>query len=94
MMFEAETPQGKITWLSDLDDPFFGSPIVILRLKQCATEGLQAAWPAEPVVIDLRNPGDVRFALETIYKDGLTFSLDAPEASVFYEPVEGPDIQY
>lgn len=88
MMFQAQTPQGKITWLSDLDEPLAGSPIVIVRLKDCASSGIQLAWPAEPVEIDLTNPGDVRAALEGLYPEGLTFTGDVPEPTKFYEPVQ------
>lgn len=88
MMFDAQTPQGKVTWLSDLDEPLAGSPIVIVRLKECAALGLQVAWPAEPVKIDLKTPGDVRAALEVLYSENLTFTGDIPESTQFYEPAE------
>lgn len=88
MMFEAQTPQGKVTWLSDLDEPLAGSPIVIVRLKDCAALGIQIAWPAEPVKIDLKNPSDVRAALEALYPENLTFTGEIPKSTQFYEPAE------
>jgi len=88
MMFEASTPQGKVTWLSDLDNPFVGSPVVIVRLTNAAQSGIQVAWPSEPVMIDLMNSGDVRFAMEALYGDEVTFSPNAPEPTQFFEPAE------
>jgi len=88
MMFEASTPQGKVTWLSELDNPFIGSPLVIVRLQNAALGGLQVSWPSELVMIDLLVPGDVRFALEALYGDEVTFSPDAPEPTQFFDPVD------
>ena len=93
MMFEAQTPQGKIYWLSDTENPLIGSPIVILRLIDASERGLVASWPAEPVQIDLSIPGHVVFALEAIYGPEATFSSDAPEPTEFFEPFD-PDVIY
>lgn len=93
MIFEAQTPQGRIYWLSDMENPLVGSPIVILRLIDASERGLEAAWPAEPVQIDLSIPGDVVYALEAIYADNVTFSPDSPEPTEFFEPID-PDLIY
>ena len=87
-MFEAQTPQGKVYWLDELEDPLIGSPVVIVKLREAAENGLQASWPANAVDIDLLIPGDVRFALEVLYGSDVTFSDNAPEASPLIEPVE------
>jgi hypothetical protein len=93
MMFKAQTSQGTVTWLSDLENPLVGSPFVILRLIDASERGLIAAWPAAPVQIDLSIPGDVVFALQAIYGLGTTFSPDAPEPTEFFEPFD-PDLIY
>lgn len=93
MMYEAQTPEGKLFWLDDLENPLAGSPLVILKLRNAAENGIQAIWPADPTPIDLLNFGDVRFALEIIYKEGLTFSDNAPEASQLVDPIE-PNVDY
>lgn len=88
MMFEAQTPQGKVYWLDGLDYPLIGSPIVTLRLRLASETGLVGAWPAEPVAINLSIPGDVVYALEVLYGPDVTFSPDAPEPTDFFGPVE------
>jgi hypothetical protein len=93
MMYEAQTPEGKLFWLDELENPLAGSPKVILKLRQAAEFGVQAIWPGDPTPIDLLNFGDVRFALEIIYKDEVTFSDNAPEASQLVEPID-PDVIY
>jgi len=93
MMFEAQTSQGRIFWLSDTDNPLIGSPVVILRLRDASERGLVASWPAAPVEIDLSIPGDVVYALEAIYGANVTFSPDAPEPTEFFEPFD-PDVIY
>jgi hypothetical protein len=88
MMWEAATPQGIIYWLDDMDNPLIGSPIVALRLREAAEIGIQAFPTALTIRIDLQNPGEVRFALETLYGPDAKFSETAPEATQFFEPVE------
>jgi hypothetical protein len=78
MMFEAQTSQGKLFWLSDTENPLVGSPIVILRLIDASKRGLVATWPAAPVQIDLFAPCDVVFALQAMYKENVTFSPGSP----------------
>ena len=93
MMFEAQTPQGTIYWLSDTENPLIGSPLVILSLIDASERGLVPYWPAAPVKIDLSIPGDVVFGLEAIYGGRATFSPDAPEPTEFFEPFD-PDVIY
>tara|TARA_B110000971_G_C19733136_1_gene374022 strand:+ start:345 stop:626 length:282 start_codon:yes stop_codon:yes gene_type:complete len=93
MMFSAQTSQGTVTWLSDMENPLIGSPFVILRLRDASERGLIAAWPAAPVEIDLSIPGDVVFALEAIYGPTVTFGPDTPEPTEFFEPFD-PDVIY
>jgi hypothetical protein len=88
MMWEAQPPQGSIRWLSDLEDPLIGSPIVAVRIREAAETGIQATWPAALVFIDIKKAGDVRFALEMLYGADVQFSDDAPEPTEFVEPVE------
>ena len=92
-MYEAQTPEGKLFWLDDLENPLAGSPLVILKLRDAAENGIQAIWPGDPTPIDLLNFGDVRFALEIIYKEGLTFSDNAPQANQLVDPIE-PNVDY
>jgi len=88
MMWEAVTPQGRIYWLDDIENPLIGSPVVALRLREAAEIGIQAFPTALTINIDLKNPGEVRFALETLYGPDVTFSENAPEATQFFEPVQ------
>ena len=88
MMHEATTPQGKVFWLDGLDDPLIGSPLVTLKLREAATNGIQAEWPAPPIVIDLQNFSEIRFVLEAIYPGQVTFSANAPKAAEMVEPID------
>jgi hypothetical protein len=88
MMWQAQTPQGIITWLSDTDEPLVGSPIVAYRLREASTTGIRPFIPCDTVQIDLSNPGDVRFALEVFYPDEVTFDENTPPATEFFEPFE------
>lgn len=89
-MYEAATPDGKIYWVSDMSGNLFGSPIITFTLKEIAQSGFQTAYPSAPVKIDLNNGGDVRFILEALYGDDVTFSDSAPPATEFFPPAE-PD---
>lgn len=88
MMFTAQTPQGRITWLSDADDPLFGSPVVALRLRIATETGLNPSVTGETYFPDLSDPKDVVWALESIYGLDVTFDENAPEPTDVY----GPDI--
>ena len=87
-MYEATTPDGKIYWVSDMPGNLFGSPIITYRLKQIALNGFDTAYPSAPVEIDLNNGGNVRFVLEGLYGDDVTFSNSAPPATEFFPPAE------
>lgn len=93
MMWDAQTPQGKIYWLSDLANPLIGSPIVAYRLREAAETGLRPFIPGVTVNIDLLNPGNVRFALETMYGNEAQFSENAPEPTEFFDPFD-PSVVY
>jgi len=93
MMWQAQTPQGSITWLSDTDNPLVGSAIVAYRLKEAAETGLTPFIPGGTVQIDLLNPGNVKFALETLYGPDVRFSENAPEATQFFDPFD-PSVVY
>lgn len=93
MMWQAQTPQGQFYWLSETGNPLVGSALVTYKIREVAESGLQLAWPAPPVQIDITNPGDVRLALEVIYGDSVTFSDNAPEATQYFESAD-PDLIY
>ena len=93
MMWQAFTPQGAIFWLDNLDNPLIGSPLVALRLREASEVGIQAFPTALTININLQNPGEVRFALETLYGPDVTFTHDAPPATQFFDPVE-PGLLY
>lgn len=87
MMWTAKTPDGMLYWLDDVDDPISGSPLVTLKLRACAESGIMLAYPAAPVVIDLKDGSEVRTALEALYETA-TFSDNAPEPKDFFGPTD------
>lgn len=88
MMWNAETPQGKIYWLSDSDNPLVGSAIVAFRIRDAEATGVQIAWPADPVQIKITNPGDVRLVLDVMYGEDVVYSDNAPEPTEFFAPID------
>lgn len=86
MIFTAQTPQGKITWLSDIENPLFGSPKVALRLRNATQTGLNPSVTGVTYFPDLSDPKDVVWALESIYGLDVTFDKNAPDPTDVYGP--------
>jgi hypothetical protein len=93
MMFQATTPDGIVYWVEDMPGNFFGSALVIYKLKAAIAGGFEGFYNAEPIDIDLNNGADVRLALELLYPDAATFSENAPTATAAYEPFDA-DVVY
>lgn len=92
-MWTAQTPDGNVTWISDVDYPLFGSAVVTQKLRDASELGFYAYPHSKLIKIDLQNPNDVRYAIETFYYGESTFSENAPEPTEFFDPID-PDAIY
>lgn len=93
MIWNAKTPDGQIYWATDLTGQIFGSPLLVLRLREAAETGIQPSYNSEIVPINLGNAGDVRLALEVFYGQAARFSETTPEATKFSDFVD-PNVIY